>query len=173
MNLIKLQDEMHEWREKNFPDSYAGHQLLGVVEEVGELCHAVLKLEQGIRGDEKELMRDERDAIGDIAIYLMQYCAERGYCFEKILGTTWDQVKQRDWKKYPTTGKPGNPVAAPSAEAKEIMDAAIGYVKAEINADAVCDSGLDELLPSSEETLAVDEMWRQHERLMDVVSKYI
>lgn len=54
INLLEFQKEQMKWRQKNFGDTYgSGYRpLLGIVEEVGELSHAHLKKEQGIRTNE-------------------------------------------------------------------------------------------------------------------------
>lgn len=42
MNLSEAQARHKEWSERNFPDRNPDHPLVGVIEEVGELCEAVL-----------------------------------------------------------------------------------------------------------------------------------
>lgn len=106
MSLVKLQQDMKQWLEYNFPETTAGEQFLGVVEEVGELAHAILKQSQGIRGTPEELLEKEHDSIGDIVIYLMNYCNMRGFDFEKILYTTWEErVEKRDWRRNSRNGE--------------------------------------------------------------------
>ena len=79
-----------------------GHRpLLGVCEEAGELCHAHLKAEQGIRGTQDEHLEAKKDAIGDIVIYLADYCSQQGIDLERSIENTWAKVKQRDWKQNP------------------------------------------------------------------------
>lgn len=73
MIFESLDQPYREWRERNFPQNDAAHQLLGMVEEVGELSHAYLKKEQGIRGAAGQHMQDMMDAIGDIAIFSLGY----------------------------------------------------------------------------------------------------
>jgi len=103
--LPKLQAEMKRWVEYNFTETNSVEQFLGVVEEVGELAHAIVKLHQGIRGDAETLEAEERDAIGDIVIFLMNYCNFRGYDFEKIVALTWENVvSKRDWRQNKLTG---------------------------------------------------------------------
>lgn len=51
---------------------------MGIFEEAGELCHAQLKLEQGIRGSREGHELAMRDAIGDISIYMMNYLSGIG-----------------------------------------------------------------------------------------------
>ncbi len=100
--LRKIQEEHKEWERNNFGKQPAYRSLLGMTEELGELAHAHLKMEQGIRNHENH---DEaaKDSIADLIIFAMGYCNAKGYDLEKILQETWDQVKQRDWKKNPDT----------------------------------------------------------------------
>lgn len=71
--LSKLRSETGEWRDMNFPTANHRDQLLGVIEELGELSHAHLKEAQGIRGSAEEHQHDAKDAIGDLIIYLTGY----------------------------------------------------------------------------------------------------
>ncbi len=105
MDLRRLQAEVAEWSAKNFGTPYgSGYRpLLGVVEEVGELSHAHLKVEQGIRGGQDHWV-DKVDAVGDILIYLADYCAGQGIDMDDAVRKTWDKVRQRDWKKNPESG---------------------------------------------------------------------
>lgn len=69
--LREIQREVRDWTKANFDTSIEYHPLLGLVEEVGELAHAVLKSEQGIRGTIEEHEAAAQDAIGDATIYLL------------------------------------------------------------------------------------------------------
>ncbi len=104
MNLKQLQHEVHAWTLENFEPLDSVYSLLGVVEEVGELAHSVLKSKQGIRGTLIEHRFKQKDAIGDIVIFLLDYCNKRGFDLEEILEETWNEVKQRDWKKFKYDG---------------------------------------------------------------------
>lgn len=106
LNLKKIQFEIHEWAKKNFPTTATNPtvQFLGVVEEVGELSHAILKQRQSIRGTYEEHEKAKHDAVGDILIYLMNFCSASGYKLDEILEETWDTVKQRDWNKNKNNG---------------------------------------------------------------------
>ena len=103
MYLGKIQDEVKEWTDRNFPYGEWWQSLLGVGEEVGELNHALLKQHQGIRALDEDLEDEARDAVGDIVIYLMDLCNRRGWDLEKIIALTWDLDKARDWKNNPIT----------------------------------------------------------------------
>jgi NTP pyrophosphatase (non-canonical NTP hydrolase) len=99
--LRQIQVEVRCWATHNFPNRKTHHPLLGAVEEIGELAHAHLKTEQGIRKIQKN---DGPDAVGDVIIYLLDYCNLMGWDAEQILNETWNHVKQRDWKSNPETG---------------------------------------------------------------------
>jgi NTP pyrophosphatase (non-canonical NTP hydrolase) len=78
--------------------------LLGALEELGELAHAHLKMEQNIRGSNGQHFANKQDAIADIIIYLADYCWRSGIDLDLIMRQTWDAVKQRDWKRFPENG---------------------------------------------------------------------
>jgi NTP pyrophosphatase (non-canonical NTP hydrolase) len=102
--LDHMQIQLHHWRQRNFPDATAEQQLMGVVEEVGELSHAMLKQMQGIRGKAELHEAEAIDAVGDILIYLMGLCSYRGWSIGKILDETAEMVMQRNWIEDPVTG---------------------------------------------------------------------
>ncbi len=98
MNLLRLQNEVFVWTNHNFPNQQKWHPVLGLSEEVGELCHSYLKREQGIRVE--EVHRDKIvDAVGDIVIFLCNFCNWEGIDLEKTVQKVWSEVKQRDWTK--------------------------------------------------------------------------
>ena len=84
----------------------ATEQFLGVVEEVGELSHAILKQVQGIRGTDEEHDAKQRDAVADIVIFLAGFCYRKGWNLEELILEVWKEVRQRDWKTYPGKGRP-------------------------------------------------------------------
>ena len=71
--LVDLQESLYDWQKYNFGDQDNDRILLGICEEIGELCHAQLKGEQGIRGTAEEHNAAMKDAVGDIMIYLLNY----------------------------------------------------------------------------------------------------
>ena len=119
MKLAELQRQVADWVAHNFPsDGHDSYQsLLGVTEEVGELAHAHLKGEQCIRGTAAEHEAAARDAVGDVTIYLIQYCIRRGWSFAECVEQVWAEVQQRDWRRYPDTGRPGGAVGPSAAVA--------------------------------------------------------
>lgn len=119
VDLTRLTHEVGEWAEENFGDQDAIRRsvnergkrrdpgadlgalfcVLGVNEEAGELTHSVLKRAQGIREDEGGVGREaEVDAVGDIVVYLADFCYRRGYDLEECVRQAWDgEVSQREW----------------------------------------------------------------------------
>lgn len=104
INLRGIQEEQKQWSKRNFPDSTHIEPLMGMVEEIGELFHAELKRRQGIRGTEEEHIEAAKDAVGDVVIYMMDYCTKRGWDLEEIIAETWLQVQTRDWVNNPKSG---------------------------------------------------------------------
>ena len=78
--------------------------ILGIIEELGELTHAHLKLRSNIRNNEDH-KANIKDAIGDIFIFLMAYTTSRNLDLQDIIESTWNTVKQRNWRRYPIDGK--------------------------------------------------------------------
>lgn len=99
MTLKEIQNEHKEWVDRNFgEDRPAWHALLGLVEEVGELAHSYLKREQNIRGTKAEHTAKIKDAVGDIVIYLLDFCNKEGLDLTDVTKDVWDHVKNRDWR---------------------------------------------------------------------------
>lgn len=159
--LNEIQSELKVWTEYNFGKQTPDIAILGMIEELGELSHAILKEKQGIR--QSDFLADKKDAIADLTIYALNYlnsidgkydrklpkafltnvealqviscyistldielntienftdthncnyiiCLIEGLCnvnsigFLTTVNEVWEQVKLRDWKKYPNNG---------------------------------------------------------------------
>ena len=105
MTLDEIQKEQAVWSARNFPGAEDYYPLLGAVEELGELAHAHLKGIQGIRGSAEDHAKAARDAVGDVVIYLLDYCSRRGWSMSEILDATWRHVRQRDWRSDSARGE--------------------------------------------------------------------
>lgn len=101
LTFAKLQEEQRPWVKHNFPGRKPYFPLLGLMEELGELAHAHLKAEQGIRGTKDELTEKAKDAIGDVIVFLADYCSANEYDLQEIIEEVWGRVKKRDWKEHP------------------------------------------------------------------------
>jgi NTP pyrophosphatase (non-canonical NTP hydrolase) len=119
-NFGLKQRELADWQHRNFGIVGTASLMLGVMEEVGELSHAILKKQQGIReysqNDymKKELKEKEiaevtdkyrkhiADAYGDILVYLGQVMFNEGIDCEEAFSEVSAKVLKRDWKSNPS-----------------------------------------------------------------------
>lgn len=83
-----IQTEMVSWQEHNFPGRPGWIPLMGMVEEIGELVEASLV------HDEKEVL----DAIGDVCIYLADYCNERQFNMSELWIELHKTITSYHWK---------------------------------------------------------------------------
>lgn len=109
MAISVCQEELHDWRMKNFPECTPEDQFMGMVEEMGEMAHAWLKHKQGIRSYAGGATAKEpiaiKDAIADLTIFMMGFCSLMGWDLELIVeATAYNEVMKRDWITYPTNG---------------------------------------------------------------------
>lgn len=101
--MKELQQQVKEWTEHNFPNTPKHRPLIGVMEELGEISHSILKMEQGIRNNQPH--REKLiDGIGDLTIYLIDLCNKYEIDYGKAIWDTWNEVKKRDWIKFPNNG---------------------------------------------------------------------
>jgi hypothetical protein len=84
---LSIMDEVAKkvlsWSDKEFGDARdiddREKLLLSAVAKVGHLNHAVLKMQQKIRGSKEQHLNDMRNALGDICILLADYCDRSGF----------------------------------------------------------------------------------------------
>lgn len=111
ITLSQLQEEQAAWAQRNFPDSMVKGdfmwQLLGIVEEVGELAHAGLKHHQDIRGSKDKHLNDMKDAVADAIIFMAGLCTTMGFDMEEVVSDTWEMVRKRDWLADKVNGQGG------------------------------------------------------------------
>lgn len=106
LQIAEFQARVGKWVAHNFPINHLCHQpLLGVGEEVGELMHAHLKLEQGIRGTAEEHRAAMKDAVGDIMVYLADYCTQMQLNMAECVEVALTEIEKRDWIKFPKNGR--------------------------------------------------------------------
>lgn len=109
MNLRELTTEHRKWLAHNFPNQTPDEAFLGVVEEVGEIAHTLLKAKQGIREhsiDTSQVFNDLVDGVGDLVIFLDGFCIGHNIDLSLAVADTWRMVKKRDWAAFPETGLP-------------------------------------------------------------------
>lgn len=92
--------DIGEWAEKNF--NYQDKIGIGIVEELGEFCHAELKHRQKIRGFEKKEIYTaaQKDALADTMIY----CLNLAYMNDVAL--SFDMMDYAIEHRYPRESTP-------------------------------------------------------------------
>lgn len=80
-NEVELIQEVGLWASYNFGRKRASH--LGMLEEIGEATHCVLKRFQGIRGfdNHNKFIEKFSDALADTIIYLADWCCSHNSFF--------------------------------------------------------------------------------------------
>ncbi len=81
VDLIAIQEEQITWSERNFGKQHARYPLLGLIEECLEFDEAWKLKEEALQGGGAQLAKylaDVDDAIGDIGIYMLDYCGKMG-----------------------------------------------------------------------------------------------
>ncbi len=84
----EIQVEVGEWSSKNFPGQPDVNPLLGSGEEIGELAECI---NFDSIPSEKEL-----DAVGDVLVYLADFCAIRGLDYQKAYDMSLDLEPEHD-----------------------------------------------------------------------------
>jgi len=100
--MVRLhQDDLAEWNRKNFGEQPSYVFALGMAEEVGELCHYILKRQQGIRegANGNNLKAEIADSFADTVIFGIGLMSAEGLDAERILAETITKVLARDWRK--------------------------------------------------------------------------
>jgi hypothetical protein len=78
---------------------------MGMVEEMGELAHVLLKHRQGIREiDDESVVGLVADAWADWVIFSFGILDKFNLDAQDMLATTWYKVKHRDWVADPAKG---------------------------------------------------------------------
>lgn len=96
------QNELHEWMVKNFGGTTIEHMALGMSEEVGEICHHILKGQQRIRGGINGINKKEvADGVADTLVFGIQLLSKLGLDAEKEIALVIEQVLKRDWNLNP------------------------------------------------------------------------
>lgn len=91
LTLQEIQFAVGEWSRRNFLNNTPLEPMEGLVEELGECAHARLKRRQGIRHTPEECVAMERDAIGDMGIYLCDFASRMGIA----LAASWEPGDDR------------------------------------------------------------------------------
>ena len=96
------QKELADWQRANFDaqNSTTEWLALGMAEEVGELCHAILKRKQKIRegANGNDLKPEIADAFADVVIFGINLMSAEGLDAEQALRATIEHVLKRKWR---------------------------------------------------------------------------
>lgn len=174
-SLDGLQAELKPWAEHNFPHEYGEgvlpyRPLLGLVEELGELAHAHLKQEQGIRGTAEEQEDKGKDAIADLFIYMADYASKRGWDLQEIVGKVWrETVSKRDWNVNTETGRIDSSKPNPPSLPQQDL---IMHVKQEPTYKGIVTSKHDVMLVPGDQYLAAIGKETYQVTLIDIISEH-
>jgi NTP pyrophosphatase (non-canonical NTP hydrolase) len=95
------QGEVNDWQAANFDVLDEAWTTLGLVEEVGEFCRALLKRRQGIRGSFQEWTTEAQKEMGDIFIKLLDVAGNMGFDLSTVVSKRWAIVGKRDFRANP------------------------------------------------------------------------
>jgi NTP pyrophosphatase (non-canonical NTP hydrolase) len=101
ISITALQSAVAVWLARNFPDRSPLTVVAGTAEEVGELCRAAVKREQGIRGTEAEWITEIEKELGDVFIKMCDVADWYGIDLEAAIADRWNTVRNRDWQADP------------------------------------------------------------------------
>ena len=96
--------DVKHWKIDNFDEESITETTLGLAEETGELCRAVLKRYQGIRGDKTYWDEEVKKELSDIVIKCHDVAGKEGFDLMIAVAERWDIVSRRDWRAKPLTG---------------------------------------------------------------------
>lgn len=100
-----------EWCQRQFRNSLE-IQTLQMVEEAGEVCRAIVKRHQGIRGSYEEWTTKLRQELGDVFISLNNVAELAGFDLMVVSVLRWDEISRRDFIADPQgNGLPESDVA--------------------------------------------------------------
>ncbi len=95
VDFDSIQAEQAVWSVKNFGEQPAYRPMLGIIEELCELDEA----------DNSEDEAEVEDALGDVAIYMLDYCGKRQWRMQEL----WDARACPEWLGEYTMAEYGMP----------------------------------------------------------------
>jgi len=101
MNIEDYQFEVEKWVEHNFGKGTPMSAVVGLAEEVGELCRAILKQYQQVRGSYTEWQEEIKKELGDVFIKICDVANEADIDLSTGIKSRWTEVKKRDFKANP------------------------------------------------------------------------
>lgn len=101
MHISEFQEQVSAWADHNYGPRDIVKSTLGIAEEVGELCRAVLKRVQGVRGTHEEWSKEIEKELGDVFIKLCEIAGVEGLSLYSVAIERWQDIKQRDFVADP------------------------------------------------------------------------
>ena len=96
MSLVRTwQHRVVSWHVSVFGPPRQQWTALLLAEEVGELCRATLKREQGIRGSDAKWAEEQKKEAADVFIGLCSFAEACGFDLEAAIGTRWQDIRSR------------------------------------------------------------------------------
>lgn len=87
-----------------FTTTSGWNKILNLMIQVGRISHAHLKHAQKIRVSENHI-ENAKKFVGEALFVIEELCMNIGYSYYNVVSKTWNDVKTRDWKKFPKNGK--------------------------------------------------------------------
>lgn len=94
---VPSQDDVERFLRRNFPRQPVEHRALLLAEETGEICRAVLKRSQGVRGTVADWTAEIRKEAADVYIGLLALAAIEDFSLEDEVARRWTDVERRDF----------------------------------------------------------------------------
>ena len=99
-----LIQEIKDWGTHNFGGVYecpVDVATLGLAEETGEVCRAVLKQKQGIRGSHEAWQAEIAKELGDVFIKIVDVAWRAGLDPLACIEQRWASIRLRDFRADP------------------------------------------------------------------------
>jgi hypothetical protein len=101
---IAMEFDFEEITNQHVEREFWGHGDRALAIFGARLSHSYLKKAQGIRGTPELHDRDMMQACTQIFKWLDKACSARGIDIEYLVGNVWEQVRKRDFKRFPKNG---------------------------------------------------------------------
>ncbi len=93
------QKEVYDWRVNNFSDPPTPmKQALVIAEEAGEVCRAVLKREQNIRGSYEHWTQELKIECAQVLIALYAIAEHENFDLVEFTEEYWPTIAERNFK---------------------------------------------------------------------------
>ena len=103
INLDGYQKSLNRWQNEQLGEMTDQQIALGMAEEVGEICHLILKRSQNIREghtlSDKEFREEVADGVADTLVFGLQLLTIYGVEAEDTMVSVFEKVLSRNWNK--------------------------------------------------------------------------